>query len=128
MILCLDTSTPITHLSFMDGEWRYDTNWESGRELAKGLLEFIEKELSFQGKAWQDITGLVIFKGPGSFTGLRIGITVFNTLAYANNWPIVGASGDTWRQEGVQRLADGDNDAIVVPEYGGEANITKPRK
>ena len=128
MILCLDTSTPTCHLTFIEGDWRYDSNWESGRGLAKGILKFLEDELSFQEKSWNDVSGLVIFKGPGSFTGLRIGITVFNTLAYANTLPIVGSTGDDWRQNGVKRLLAGENDEIVLPEYGGEANITTPRK
>ena len=128
MILLLDTSTPVCHLGLVDGDWNYETSWESGRGLAKGLLDFLEKELSGQGKSWADVTGLVVFKGPGSFTGLRIGITVLNTLAYANNWPIVGATGDDWRQVGMVRIAGGENDEIVLPEYGGEANITTPKK
>lgn len=128
MIVCLDTSTPTCHLTFIEGEWRYDTNWEAGRGLAKGLLQFLEKELEFQEKTWADVSGLVVYKGPGSFTGLRIGITVMNSLSYANGWPIVGVTGDDWRQAGVKRLENGDNDEIVLPEYGGEANITKPRK
>jgi len=128
MIVLLDTSTPQCHLSLIEGDWRYDTNWDAGRGLAKGLLEFLENELEFQEKSWKDVTGLAIYKGPGSFTGLRIGITVFNTLAYANKWPIVGVTGDDWRQDGVKRLEAGENDEIVLPEYGGEANITKPRK
>lgn len=128
MIVCLDTATPTCHLTLLEGDWRYDTNWEAGRGLAKGLLEFLEKELEFQGRSWKDVTGLVVFKGPGSFTGLRIGITVFNTLAYANDWPIVGVTGEDWRQAGQARLEAGENDGIVLPEYGGEANITKPRK
>ncbi|MFZ1250135.1 MAG: tRNA (adenosine(37)-N6)-threonylcarbamoyltransferase complex dimerization subunit type 1 TsaB [Candidatus Microsaccharimonas sp.] len=128
MILCLDTSTPTCHLTFLDGKRRYDVNWEAGRGLAKGLLEFLERELELQQKAWKDVTGLVVFKGPGSFTGLRIGITVFNTLAYANSLPIVGVTGETWRQDGKARIEAGDTDEIVLPEYGGEANITTPRK
>lgn len=128
MIVLLDTSTPVCQLSFVDGGWKYETSWESGRGLAKGLLEFIEKELAGQEKQWSDVTGLVVYKGPGSFTGLRIGITVFNTLAYANNWPIVGMTGEEWRESGVVRIIEGENDEIVLPEYGGEANITQPRK
>ena len=128
MILLLDTSTPVCQLSFADGDWNYETSWESGRGLAKGLLEFLETELKGQGKVWSDVTGLVVFKGPGSFTGLRIGITVFNTLAYANNWPIVGTTGDDWQQAGIERILGGENDEIVLPEYGGEANITTPKK
>jgi len=128
MILLLDTSTPTCHLSLIEGDWRYDTNWEAGRELAKGILGFLEQEISFQEKSWSDVTGLVVYQGPGSFTGLRIGITVFNTLAYTNHWPIVGVTGEDWRAKGLARLELGENDEIVLPEYGGEAHITKPRK
>jgi len=128
MILLLDTSTPVCRLSFIDGDWRYDTMWEAGRGLAKGLLGFLEQELSFQNKTWNDVSGLVVYKGPGSFTGLRIGITVFNNLAYSYEWPIVGETGDNWRTKGSARLESGENDKIVLPEYGGEANITTPRK
>ena len=128
MILLLDTSTPQYHLTMIEGTWRYDTNWDAGRGLAKGLLEFVENELSFQEKSWKDVSALGVYKGPGSFTGLRIGITVWNTLAYANAWPIVGVSGEDWRQAAVSRIEAGENDEIVLPEYGGEANITKPKK
>jgi len=67
-------------------------------------------------------------KGPGSFTGLRIGITVFNTIADTNNVPIVGETGDSWQDKAIMRLENGENDHVVLPEYGSEANITKPRK
>jgi len=128
MILLLDTSTPLCRLSLIEGDWQYDTSWEAGRGLAKGLLAFLESEIESQQKTWQDVTGLVVYKGPGSFTGLRIGVTVFNTLAYSNNWPIVGTTDDNWRQVGIERLEAGENDEIVLPEYGGEANITQPKK
>lgn len=128
MILFLKTSTPTCEVSFVDGDWRYDTSWEAGRDLAKGLLQFLQDELLGQGKDWKDIIGLVVFKGPGSFTGLRIGITVMNSLSYANTLPIVGEMDDDWQTKGLERLSRGENDQIVLPEYGGEANITTPRK
>lgn len=128
MILLLDTSTPICKLSFVDNDWRFDSEWESGRELAHGLLKYIQDQLETQGRQWSDLTGLVVFKGPGSFTGLRIGITVLNSLAYASNIPIVGETGDFWQNQGILHLKNGQNDQIVLPEYGGEANITQPRK
>lgn len=128
MIALLDTSTPTCHLSFVDGDWRHDATWEAGRQLAKGLLAFVEAQLRAQDKAWGDLSGLVVYRGPGSFTGLRIGITVWNSLAYARALPIVGAMGDDWQDVGLERLGAGQSDAVVLPEYGGEANITTPRK
>lgn len=128
MILLLDTSTPMARLSFIDGDWRHDAVWEAGRGLAKSLLHYIQTELEHQDKTWGSISGIVAYKGPGSFTGLRIGITVLNTLAAINKLPIVGATGDAWQALGIARLKAGENDTIVLPEYGGEANITTPRK
>jgi len=128
MILLLDTSSPTCRLSMIEGEWRYDSMWEAGRELAKGLLGFLDQEISFQEKSWDDVKGLVVYQGPGSFTGLRIGITVFNTLAYSRVLPIVGTTGEDWRAQGLKRLENGENDEVVLPEYGGEANITTPKK
>lgn len=128
MILLLDTSTPICKLTLLDADQQYDTEWESGRDLAKGLLGYIQKQLESHGKTWNDVTGLAVYKGPGSFTGLRIGITVLNTVAYAQKIPIVGETGDDWKVKANVRLLNGDSDVIVLPEYGGEANITLPRK
>ena len=128
MILLLDTSTPECRLVFIDGDWRYEKNWEANRDLAKGLLLFLKNELEGQGKTWKDLTGLGAYKGPGSFTGLRIGITVLNTISYSENIPIVGETGENWQEIAVTRLLKGETDQIVLPEYGGEANITAPRK
>ena len=75
-----------------------------------------------------DITGIVVFRGPGSFTGLRIGVTVANSLAYSRNVPIVGELGEDWAKKGISRIFAGESDDVVMPEYGGEANITAPRK
>jgi len=128
MIVLLDTSTPVCKLTLIDGDWHYDTSWESGRELAKGLLGYLEANLNESNKTWSDITGIVAFQGPGSFTGLRIGLTVLNTIADANDVPIVGATGDDWQNQGLARLSNSENDQLVLPEYGGEPHITQPRK
>lgn len=128
MILLLDTSTSECRLVLIDGDWRYENNWQSNRELAKGLLAYVQSQLEGQGKTWKDLTGLGVFKGPGSFTGLRIGITVLNTISYSEEIPIVGETGDDWQVKAIQRILAGESDQVVLPEYGGEANITLPRK
>lgn len=128
MILLLDTSTPTCKLSFVEGDWRYDDEWEAARELAKGLLGYLQHQLEKKDKRWKDISGIVAFQGPGSFTGLRIGLTVLNTIADAQSVPIVGTTGDDWQVQGLRRLDDGEDDKVVLPEYGSDAHITQPRK
>jgi len=128
MIVLLDTSTPICKVSLVDGDWRYDHQWESGRTLAKGLLGYLYESMKKNNKTWSDISGIVAYKGPGSFTGLRIGLTVLNTIADSEALPIVGVTGDDWQKIGLASLAAGQNDQMVMPEYGAEPHITTPRK
>ena len=52
----------------------------------------IEKLLTAHGKTLKDLTGFVVGLGPGSFTGLRIGLATIKGLAYALKVPMVGAS------------------------------------
>ena len=128
MIILLDTSTPICKFTFVDGDDRQDNKWSSDKMLAKGLLGYLDKLLLSRKKTWSDITAIGVFKGPGSFTGLRIGLTVMNTIADTQAVPIVGAEGDDWQDKALTKLRVGKNEKIVLPFYGSEANITIPRK
>lgn len=128
MILLLDTSTPVCKLALVGDGWRHDDEWQADRRLADGLLGYLGAQLESKDASWDDITGIGVFKGPGSFTGLRIGMSVLNTLARAKQLPIVGAAGDDWQADVLRRLGNGEDDGIVLPYYGREANITKPRK
>lgn len=127
MILLLDTSTPVCKLSFVYGDHKSEFEWEANRQLAKGLLGWLNERFFDEEKSWQDLTGIGVFSGPGSFTGLRIGLTVLNTLADNLPVPIVGATGENWQAEVIERLRQGENDRVVIPHYGYEANITTPK-
>ncbi len=130
MILALRTDSNLTELKLMSdqGTLIKEMQWESGRELSDHLLDKIGELITEINKDWNDLEGLVVFQGPGSFTGLRIGATVANALAYVRNIPIVGTTGAQWVDDGVHRLNTGDNDKQVTPHYGAEPNITKPKK
>lgn len=128
MIILLDTSTPICKLTLIDEDNRFEEQWQADRTLAKGLLGYLHNNLKVHGKTWSDITAVGTFEGPGSFTGLRIGLTVLNTIADSQAIPIVGGRGDAWQTDVLIRLQNGENDHIVMPFYGSEAHITAPRK
>lgn len=128
MIVYINTSSPEYELYVEDNGTTSEFRWQAGRELAKGILKFTEESLQSIGKTWTDISAIGVFKGPGSYTGLRIGLSVWNTVADTYNIPIVGVTGEDWIDQAKTRLQSGDNDQLVMPEYGGEANITKPRK
>jgi tRNA threonylcarbamoyladenosine biosynthesis protein TsaB len=128
MIVLLDTSTPTCKLTLVDGEYTYTDEWQADRTLAKHLLRYLTDKLEEYGSSLNQIEGIGVMKGPGSFTGLRIGLTVLNTIADANAVPIVGETGENWQKQALDRLTNGESDRIVLPVYGREANITTPRK
>ena len=129
MIILLDTSTPTCYLTLVEGETRYEYEWLAERTLAHDLLAFLRDKLAENQADFQSISGIGVMKGPGSFTGLRIGLTVMNTIASDRQIPIVGVeSTTTWCETALDRLKKGENDQLVMPEYGAEANITKQKK
>jgi tRNA threonylcarbamoyl adenosine modification protein YeaZ len=128
VIILLDTSTPVCDLVLVDGEYRLERQWQADRTLAKNLLRYLTDALTESGHTLHDVTGIGVMAGPGSFTGLRIGMAVSNTLADGLGIPIVGERGDGWRETALARLRGGESDKIVLQYYGAEAHITQPRK
>ena len=128
MIILWDSADKSVSLEIIQGGQRWKYEWQADRTLALGMLQFLTDKLALHEANFSDIKGIGVMRGPGSYTGLRIGLTVMNTLAADQSIPIVGAIGDAWRSRCIQRLNAGEDDKVVLPEYGGEAHITKPRK
>lgn len=126
--ICIDTSTPVCRIVYVQGTTRHEYTWDAGRMLAKNIFSYINEVLDAESITYEAIAGFGVFRGPGSFTGLRIGIAAINTIASTLHVPIVGETGDSWLEKAIARLIVGDNDTLVLPEYGSDARITKPRK
>jgi tRNA threonylcarbamoyladenosine biosynthesis protein TsaB len=130
MILAIRTDKPESEIYLLNQEGVEQDKqvWLAHKELSVTILAKTEELIQRNNLNWQNLSGIVVFEGPGSFTGLRIGITVANTIAYANNIPIIACGGDNWILQGLEKLDSQPTDKYAIPEYGGEANITKPRK
>ncbi|OGL25112.1 tRNA (adenosine(37)-N6)-threonylcarbamoyltransferase complex dimerization subunit type 1 TsaB [Candidatus Saccharibacteria bacterium RIFCSPLOWO2_01_FULL_48_13] len=102
--------------------------WPAHRTLSKTILLKIKIILDESSISLTQVQGIVVFAGPGSFTGLRIGLSVANALAGSLGVPIVARSGKNWLKRGTADLQDGQNDKIALPEYGQAARTTSPRK
>lgn len=128
IILTIRTDKPEAEIGLYDGQKQLQYMvWEGHRQLAETLHTKIREVLENNNTAMSDISGIVVFKGPGSFMGLRIGMTVANTLAYSLNVPIVGET-DAWIEKGIERLLLGENEQVSLPEYGAPVHITTPKK
>ncbi len=101
--------------------------WQAHRELSATLHYKIKLLLSEEKLNWADVEGIVCYQGPGSFTGLRIGLTVANTLASELGIPIVGTTGASWLSDGLECVQHG-NKHIILPDYGAPVRTTTPRK
>jgi tRNA threonylcarbamoyladenosine biosynthesis protein TsaB len=129
LILTLRTDKPEAEAGlYMDGQRIAYSSWEAHRDLARTIHAKIKDLLDEAGKSWTHIGGIVVYKGPGSFTGLRIGVSVGNALAYGLKQPIIAATGDAWIKEGLQGLAQGKGRQIVLPDYGADPKTTQQRK
>jgi tRNA threonylcarbamoyladenosine biosynthesis protein TsaB len=129
IILTIRTDKPEAEVGLFDDEIELKyISWHAHRELSLTLNQKIDEVLAAAGKQLADIAGIVCFKGPGSFTGLRIGMSVANALAYALAVLIVAEQGNDWVKLGIEKIARGQGEKIVVPDYGGPARTTSPKK
>lgn len=128
-ILTLRTDKPDAEIGLYDDQRQiaYEC-WPAHRQLAETIHLKIKTSLANNNLTPQQLNGIAVYTGPGSFTGLRIGIAVANATAAGYGVPVVGKVGEGWLIECLDQLLAGDNDNIVVPEYGATPNITAPRK
>lgn len=92
-ILAIDTSTMISTVTIAsDGEIIGDFNVNQQKTHSESLVPMIENLLDLLGMTIGDIDKFVIAKGPGSFTGLRIGMTIAKTLAQVGDKELIPVS------------------------------------
>lgn len=129
IFLTIRTDKPEAEIGLFDGDKQlaYE-KWQAHRELAETIHHKIADLLTDQKLTLADVEGVAAYQGPGSFTGLRIGLTVANALAYAQEVPVVAVGGEDWIEHAARLLPDAPKASYAMPEYGGEAHITLPRK
>ena len=87
MKLFIDTSSSEKIVIGLDDE-RFET--EARKDKSQKLLPFIDELLKKKKKTVKDITEIEINTGPGSFTGLRVGVSIANTLGWVLGIPVNG--------------------------------------
>ncbi|NJO94842.1 MAG: tRNA (adenosine(37)-N6)-threonylcarbamoyltransferase complex dimerization subunit type 1 TsaB [Hyellaceae cyanobacterium CSU_1_1] len=89
--IALHTSTPQLGIAINNyaGDSRSQI-WDLGRDLASGLHQHLAELLLPQ--TWQDLAFIAVAKGPGGFTGTRVGVVTARTVAQQLNIPLFGIS------------------------------------
>lgn len=129
MIIGIRSEAPEACIVLHDGQTVIARHtWHAHRRLAETIHQTVQELLVAQNITEHDITGVVVYHGPGSFTGLRIGISVANALAYALGVAVVGVEGDDWVEQGVLLLQTTEPGPFVAPKYGAPVHITQPKK
>ena len=91
MLLAVDTATRFASLALHDGlQVRYEATWEADRRHTVHLAPRIAAVMEDLGIGPRDLSGVAVTLGPGSFTGLRVGMALAKGLAMANRIPLVG--------------------------------------
>ena len=91
ILLALDTSTNWAAVALArDGQGPRVAPPEPDRRHGRGLIPAISALLAAEGATVRDLGAVAVGLGPGSYTGLRIGLTAAKCLAYAADRPLIG--------------------------------------
>lgn len=123
LILHIETATDICSVALSEGD-RQISLVESGQERshARLLNPFIRRALNEAGHTPKQLDGIAVSKGPGSYTGLRIGVSTAKGLAYALEIPLL-ASGTL---ENMAHGAMAHPDVIRLADSHGERLLLCP--
>lgn len=89
-LLAIDTSTEQAGVALTDGARTGELSWPAARAQTVTVLAEIEHLRGLLGVAKADIRAVGVATGPGTFTGLRVGVSLAKGLALAGGLPIIG--------------------------------------
>ncbi|MBK8136266.1 MAG: tRNA (adenosine(37)-N6)-threonylcarbamoyltransferase complex dimerization subunit type 1 TsaB [Chloroflexi bacterium] len=136
MLLALDTATRQISLALHDGETLIaELTWPSDNQHTVQLIPAVQRLLEQCGLTPLALSAFAVAVGPGSFTGLRIGVAAAKAMAAARNAPLVGvntldisASGHPGAsQNALVAAAAAGRGRVVVRSYTWRKNEWRPR-
>lgn len=130
MILFIDTSKPETKIAlYKKSLLLAQKTWLSAKNQSEELLFEIDKLLKQNRVKKSDLKKILAVNGPGSYTGLRVGLSTANILAYSLKIEIIGIDLDLKANKFTKILEanEGVFQKPIMPIYGYQPKITKPR-
>jgi len=93
MLVAIDTTTDIASLALVKNSVLLaEMTWRTGQNHTVQLLPALERLLKQANVKPADISGVIVAKGPGSFNGLRVGISAAKGLAFSLGVPVIGVN------------------------------------
>ena len=93
LILAFETSAKAASVALMDGQKLLGESYQNtGLTHSQTLMVMAEDLLKNSGKAITDVTAVAVAEGPGSFTGVRIGVAAAKGFAWGGQLPCYGVS------------------------------------
>lgn len=116
VLLHIETATEVCSVAISEGD-KLLAVYESadGNSHSKNLLPFIDKALKQADRTLKDVNAVVVSIGPGSYTGLRIGVSTAKSLAYALEIPVITISTLESIAQGAIELEKPEAPCLVVP-------------
>lgn len=127
MILYIDTSKSEAHVALLEkGNILAEKEWLSDKNQSEELLSEIDILLKKCKKNKKDLTKIMAVIGPGSYTGLRVGLSTANSLALSFNIEIVGIKAGDNLFKIVKNFTPNDSKftTSVMPIYSYPPKIT----
>jgi tRNA threonylcarbamoyladenosine biosynthesis protein TsaB len=90
LLLAIDTSTVQAGLALYDGDLLAELIWPAGRRGSQTVLPAIDGLLTLTDRAIGDVAAVAVALGPGSFSALRVGLSLAKGLALARACPLLG--------------------------------------
>lgn len=133
-ILAIETTAAVASAAiWRDGAVAASLHADAGLRHAETVLPLIQRLLQEQETALEEVDAFAVDIGPGSFTGVRIGVCIANGLAYAGKKRVIGVNAlqalcepcsETGRP--VCALIDARNGNAYAAVYQGGQNIVAP--
>jgi tRNA threonylcarbamoyladenosine biosynthesis protein TsaB len=116
MIICLETATNICSVALCDSAGIISLKEsDESKSHASLLTVFIDEMLKENGIGARELDAVAVSKGPGSYTGLRIGVSVAKGIAYGASIPLIGIETTLSMFWGIYKSREADKNTLFCP-------------